>query len=111
MRVAVHFPAGHPLAPDGAVVAYKLGRIRDGIDNHIIHTGETVPLDEFVTGLVGQAQAEYPDAEIKVERLVDNGDETSSWVPAEEFEPAQAAPPGEAHAADFTAQANSEAGA
>lgn len=108
MRVAVHIPAGHPDSPDGpAVVAYRLGRVRDGIDNHLIHTGETVPMDEFLVGLSKQAEAEYPDCEIKVEHLVDNGDGTATWVPADEFDPEAHTPAGEgeAKATEVTVQA------
>ena len=95
MRVAVHLPDDHPHG--GGVVAYKLGRIRDGVDNHVLHTGETVPLDEFVAGLVKQAHEEYPEdgVEVRVERLVDNGDGTMSWVDAEDFDPDEHAEAGE----------------
>lgn len=95
-RVAVHLPPGHPHGDpeQTVVVAFRLGRIRDGIDNLIIHTGEVVPIEEFRAGLFKQAQAEYPGAEVKLERLVDNGDGTARWIDAIEFDPSQHVPAG-----------------
>jgi hypothetical protein len=102
----VHFPPEHALNAAGeepAVVAYKLGRIEDGVHNAPVGH-EPVALDEFVNGLVAQAQAEYPDATIAVERLVDNGDGTSRWIPADQFDPEQHTPvgPGNQVARDVT---------
>lgn len=98
MRVAVHFPAGHELAPgedgqesQGAVVAYRLGRIEDGVHNAPVGH-EPVSLEEFVQRLVAQAQEEYPDAEVVVERLVANEDGTARWISASEFDPEQHRP-------------------
>lgn len=105
MRVAVHFAAGHPLArgdgPDlephdgPAVVAYKLGRIEDGVHNAPIGH-EQIPLEDFIRALLKQAQAEYPhhlvtqdetvENRISVERLVRDGDE-GRWIPADQFDP------------------------
>jgi hypothetical protein len=97
-RVAVHLPPGHPhgLPDEPVVFAYRLGRIRDGQDNLLIHSGETIPLDVLIGGLVKQAKAEYPEkgVEVKLERLVDNGDDTASWIDAEQFDPEQHTPAG-----------------
>jgi hypothetical protein len=82
MRVAVHFP-------DGTVSAYRLGRIEDGRHNFFIHTGETIPIDEFVQGLVDQAKKEFPDADVVVERLVATENGESEWISAEEFDTEQ----------------------
>lgn len=84
MRVAVICPDDHPVSP-GAVFAYRLGRIEDGVHNHVIHTGEVTPVEEFAAGLVEQAKREYPDHTVRIERLVDNGDNTGTWVPLEEL--------------------------
>lgn len=90
MRVAVLLPPDHPEHGGGtdgpATVAYNLGRIEDGVHNAPLGH-DPVPLDDFVQGMVERAKADYPDAEVRVERLVDNGDGTSSWVPADEFDP------------------------
>lgn len=94
MRIAVHFPAEHPESGgEEAVVAYRLGRIEDGVHNAPVGHDE-VPLDEYLTRLVKQAQAEYPDCEVVIERLVDNGDDTSRWIPATEFDPEEHQPVG-----------------
>lgn len=113
-RVAVHIPPGHPHHGGGEqtdVVAYRLGRIRDGIDNFNVATGETTPVDDLAAGLADQARAEYPDCEVKLERLVDNGDGTSRWIPADEFDAEQhtPAPGGGSAARTFTATAGQEA--
>jgi hypothetical protein len=113
MRVAVHIPPDHPAHGGGvqgpAVCAYRLGRIRDGIDNFYVHSGETIPLDEFVSGLVEQAKAEFPEpgVEVKVERLIDNGDGTASWIDAEDFDADEHTPAGagEGKAAEINVQA------
>lgn len=111
MRVAVHLPEGHPHG--SGVVAYKLGRIRDGVDNHVIHTGETTPIEEFVAGLVEQAKRDYPEegVQVKVERLVDNGDDTMSWVDAEQFDPDEHEPAaeGESKSAEINVESRTEA--
>jgi hypothetical protein len=94
MRVAVHFPDDHPLAQDGAaVVAYRLGRVEDGVHNAPVGH-DPVPLDEFLTRLVRDAREEFPDADVVIERLIDNGDGTSGWIPAEEFDPEEHTPVG-----------------
>lgn len=95
MRVAVQCPDDHPVSP-GAVFAFRLGRIEDGVHNSLIHTGETIPLDEFTDALVKQAQVEYPDHIIRVERLVQKPDSPgeSYWVPIEEFDPEKHTPVG-----------------
>lgn len=92
----MHFLDGHPLAQAGgrAVVAYRLGRIEDGVHNTLVHTGETIPLDEFLAAMVASARAEYPDAIVQIERLVDLGDGTGAWIPAEKFDPAVHRPVG-----------------
>jgi len=69
MRVAVHFP-------DGSVAAYRLGRIVEGEHNVRLDTGETTPIAEFLGNLIDRAKAEYPEAEVLVERLVHDGEET-----------------------------------
>lgn len=111
MRVAVHLPDDHP--DGGGVVAYKLGRIRDGIDNHVVHTGEMTPLDEFAAGLVEQAKRDYPQDGVKVvvERLVDNGDGTAKWIPADDFDPEQHRSPeaGGGAAREFNVESKVEA--
>lgn len=113
MRVAVHFSDDHPLAQgDGPhVAAYKLGRIEDGVHNAPVGHPE-VPLDEFLANLVSQAREEYPDAQVVVERLVDNGDETSSWIPADEFDPEVHQPVGAGAqlARDLTAEQTASSG-
>lgn len=97
MRVAVHIPPDHPEHGGGvegnAVIAYRLGRIEDGVHNAPIGY-DLVPFDEFVQGLFAKAQAEYPDCEVRVERLIDNGDNTSTWISAEEFDPELHTPQG-----------------
>lgn len=70
MRVAVHHP-------DSSISAFRLGRIED-FTNPI--TAETTPKEQVAAKLLADAQAEYPDCEIVLERLVDNGDGTSTWV-------------------------------
>lgn len=77
MRVAVH-------QDDGTVFAYKLGRIVDGQHNHNLVTGEITPIQNIIDGLVEQAKKEFPDSEVVVERLHDNGDETSEWRSVDE---------------------------
>jgi hypothetical protein len=97
-RVAVTLPPGHPHGePDREVVfAYRLGRIREGIDTLLIHTGETIPLDVFTQGLVDQAVAEYPGCEVSVQRLVmdDDSEDNAHWIPASEFDPLAHVPAG-----------------
>ena len=75
-------------SPDdpSATFAYRLGRIDPGVHNHELHTGRTTPIDEFIAGLVEQAQAEYPDHEVRVERIVVDGD-AATWIPDDEFDP------------------------
>lgn len=93
MRIAVHFPKDHPVSP-GAVVAYRLGRIVDGVHNHVMHEGVTVPLDEFVGGLVAQARAEFPDCDVRIERLIEHGEGEGRWIDSEKFNPSRHTPLG-----------------
>lgn len=108
MRIAVHFAAGHELARgDGpglepsdapAIAAYKLGRIEDGVHNAPVGH-PAVPLDDFLKGLLAEAQAEYPEHKISqdpkvanrisIERLVQSADdpEQGEWIPADTFDP------------------------
>lgn len=100
MRVAVHFAEDHPLAQDDgpAVVAYRLGRIEDGVHNAPAGH-DPVALDEFLARLTRQARDEYPNHlvtqdesvgnRISIEVLVDNGDGTSRWINADHFDPEQ----------------------
>lgn len=94
MRVAVHLKADDPQSGgEDTVVAYRLGRVEDGVHNQPAGF-EPIALEDYVSQLVDAAKAEYPDAEVVVERLVDNGDDTSRWIPAEEFDPEQHTPAG-----------------
>jgi hypothetical protein len=112
-RVAVTLPPGHPHGePDEQVTfAFRLGRIREGIDTLVIHTGQTIPLDEFTQGLIDQAHAEYPGCDVAVQRLVMDGDDSAHWIPAAEFDPAVHVPAGagSGRVATFNAQAGQEA--
>lgn len=110
MRVAVHLPESHPAGP--GVVAFRLGRIREGIDNHVLHTGVTTPLDEFVVGLLAQAKAEFPEegVEVKLERLVSLDDGTAEWVAVDQVTDEHVlVPPGEDKAAEFHVEVGQEA--
>lgn len=115
MRVAVHLPPDHPEHGGGvegsAVIAYRLGRIEEGVHNAPIGH-EPVPISDFVVALFKQAQAEYPGAEVRLERLVDNGDGTSSWVDAQEFDPEVHTPqgPGNVHTGEFLATNDQQGG-
>ena len=82
MRVAVH--------TSDSVFAYKLGDVIEGHHNLNVVTGELTPVDQLLAGLVAQAQAEYPNATVVVERLVPNGDDTSSWVPVDDKQESEA---------------------
>jgi hypothetical protein len=73
MRVAIHFE-------DGSVAAYKLGRIVDGTHTDDLLTGKVTPITDIADALAEQAKAEYPEAEIVIERFKDNGNGTGSWV-------------------------------
>lgn len=88
MRVTVVCPDDHPVSP-GAEFAFRLGRVEDGIHNHLLHTGETIPMDEFLGALVEQARQEYPDHEVRVDVLVQNDKDptTSHWVTSDEYDP------------------------
>lgn len=96
MRVAVRCPDDHPVSP-GAVFAYRLGRIEDGVHN-APPGHEPLPLEEFLAALVDQAVAEYElesrrlgcgPHEVRVDRLVRHSrdQERSRWIPAAEFDP------------------------
>jgi hypothetical protein len=108
MRVAVYLPDGHPEAPGGAcVVAYKFGRVEDGVQNYMAHTNTTVPIKEFVSALADRAREEYPSpAEVKIEHFHDNGDGTASWS---SDPPAEPVPAGETHEVEITAQSVADA--
>jgi hypothetical protein len=80
MRVTVHPNDG------GTPFAYKLGNVVEGYHNLNILTGEITPINDLLQGLVKQAEEAFPDAEVVVERLKDNGDDTSAWVSAEDTE-------------------------
>jgi hypothetical protein len=87
MRVAVHFP-------DGAVAAFRLGRIEEGVHNAPVGH-DPVPLEDFLARLVQQAQAEFPECQVVLERLVHSDvDGESEWIPADEFDPAEHSPVG-----------------
>lgn len=97
MRVAVHIPEGHPEHGGGvegdAVVTFRIGRIVEG--EHNAPPGfEPIPLDRYVQNLVADAEREYPGCRVVVERLIDNGDDTASWIPASEFDPERHTPQG-----------------
>ena len=62
MRVAVH-------QSNGSVFAYRLGDVTEGHHNLNIVTGELTPIHEVLQGLVAQAENEYPDAKVVVEKL------------------------------------------
>ena len=62
MRVAVH-------QSDGSVFAYRLGDLTEGHHNLNLVTGELTPIHEILQGLVSQAEKEYPDAKVVVEKL------------------------------------------
>ncbi|MGD0386757.1 MAG: hypothetical protein ABSB73_11565 [Solirubrobacteraceae bacterium] len=97
-RVAVTLPPGHPHGdPDEPVTfAFRLGRIREGLDNVLVHTGETIPIDEFTQALVDQALADYPGCQVGVERLVmdTDGSDSAQWIPTSEFDAEQHTPAG-----------------
>lgn len=86
MRIAVTCPDDHSVSP-GATFAYALGRIEEGVHNAPIGHAP-VPFADFVARLLAEARAEFPGAVVRLERMVDNGDGTSSWIDAEEFDPA-----------------------
>jgi hypothetical protein len=99
VRVAVHFAPDHPLSGgEQAVAAFRLGRIEDGLHNAPVGHDE-VPLDEYLQRMLELAAQEYPGHEItqdesvanriSIERLVDNGDGTSRWINADQFDPEQ----------------------
>jgi hypothetical protein len=93
MRVAVHHPErkeGEETIP-ASVSAFRLGRITDLVDPL---SGETTPAEQVVEKLSEEAAREFPDCEIVVERLVDNGDETSSWVRVEDVPEGATSPDG-----------------
>lgn len=81
LRVAVHHP-------DGAVSAYRFGRVEDGVHNVHPLFGN-MPMDKFMEELKRQAVKESPDCEIRVEHIVlDPQDpEQSIWVDEDEFDP------------------------
>lgn len=81
MRVAV-------IHPDGAVSAYKLGRIEDGIHNADF-LGNTTPMPEFIDKLVKMAKKEFPGCEVQVQRMVmveEDGVDESEWIHADDFD-------------------------
>lgn len=100
----MHFAPDHALSGgEQAVAAYRLGRIEDGIHNAPVGH-EAVPLEDYLQRMLELAAAEYPGHEITqdesvanriaIERLVDNGDGTSRWINADQFDPEQHTPAG-----------------
>lgn len=77
MRVAVHHTDEHP--EPGTVFAYHYGRILDTPDPI---SGKTIPRETIAEAKLAQAREEFPapQYEVKLERLQDNGDGTSTWV-------------------------------
>lgn len=100
MRVAVHFDDDHPLAQaDGpAVVAFRVGRIEDGVHNAPVGH-DPVELGEFLQRVLTLAHAEYPECEItqdesipnriSLERLVQKAEDPAAgeWISADKFDP------------------------
>lgn len=115
MRVAVYLPLDHPEhggeSEKPVAVAYRLGRIEPGVHNAPLGHPE-IPFEEFVLGLVEQAKAEYPDAQVELERLVDKGDGTAEWIPSREFDPNLHTPQGAGNvrSGEFTATSEQQAG-
>lgn len=90
MRVACIFP-------DGAVAAYRLGRIEDGVHNTDVFQNH-IHIDDFLKKLAELAAEEHPGAKIEIQRMVlkdggEHGDE-SEWIPIEEFDPEVHTPTG-----------------
>jgi hypothetical protein len=111
MRVAVHHPEREE---DGETVpasvsAFRLGRLtpETGI-NHF--TGDHLSVEQQAEALLKQAKAEFPDCEIVLERLIDNGDETSSWVRVEDVPEGAVSPDGTTIARELVAEQGSDAG-
>lgn len=110
MRVAVLHP--ERTEPDGTVVpvstaAFRIGRIEDYVNPL---TGETTPAAEVAEQLLQQAKDEFPDAEMSIEHLVDNGDGTSRWVHEDHVEEGMVKPGGGVVAAkDISAEQTQEA--
>ena len=69
MRVAV-------TNADGDTHAFRVGRI-EGFTNLL--TGETASPEEVAAALVVQAEEENPDCTVTIQRLVQNGDGSSTW--------------------------------
>lgn len=101
MRVAVHHPArtnAEGVAVPESVSAYRLGRIDDFV-NPI--TGETTSKEDVAAKLLADAQAEFPDCQVVLERLVcnndgtpENGGGTSTWVHHEQVPAGATSPDG-----------------
>jgi hypothetical protein len=83
-RVAVH-------QANGTVFAYKVGNVIDGHHNVDLLTGAVTPVEQIVTGLVSQAQKEFPHDAIVVEELSGH-----DWVPQESEDKSASAPKQEA---------------
>lgn len=93
MRIAIHHPArteGEQEIP-ASVSAFRLGRVLDFVNPM---TGETTSAPDVAAALLEQAKTEYPDCEVVLERLVDNGDGTSSWLHENEVPEGSKSPDG-----------------
>lgn len=53
---------------------------KDSPDHAVFQVGDVFYDDAEVADRVAAAEAEYPDYTVTSEHLIDNGDETSSWV-------------------------------
>jgi hypothetical protein len=112
MRVAVVHPAHTQTLDDGSTVeapesisAFRQGRIEDFVNPL---TGETTPRDKVAEVLLAAAKEEFPDCEVKLQYLHDNGDGTSTWKDEPPVEPM---PAGEQHEQVLTAEQSQEASA
>lgn len=79
MRVAVEHK-------DGSVSAYRFGRVIEGHHNLNVLTGEQHPVEDVLNALADQARREFPEAKVRIQKLVDNGDDTSTWVDVDNAE-------------------------
>lgn len=103
MRVAIHHPEHKEdgeMVP-GSVSAFRTGRIEDHVD---LLTGQTTPRERVAEILAEQAKLEFPDCEIMIEHLHDNGDGTSTWKDHAPGEDEEAVPAGETHEAELSTE-------
>lgn len=92
--VTVHTPPEAPMDPDPAVTRYRIALRHPDPDhpnrewfswrrtyafNADYHDPGYDPLEAAEGGLIS-ATGEFPDHEARIEKLVDNDDDTSSWV-------------------------------